>query len=1058
MHMKPITNEDIKVLGRIVNISTENVVADASQVYDSNLQKDQQTINSEIADKTKNATTSKYGIVRLATSKNDSDNDDVPTVKILREAIQDAIAQILEDPNHSLLDNLNSIKELANALNNDPSFWTWVRDQLALKADKSVFDTLVTRVDDLDSRVTALEVCCEQVQEYLDNFSISWNQARGGNKVTITPSILRGGRNSIVFDVDPAYMISENLTQNNISNYLEGNYDTVTLSGFSDSGMTLTFTGVRSNIVVNAHIVRRYVNVTRQVVGDATDYVTFSNTSNVQNTNSAYTCTIQVTDQQKYWISYETSRIYIGETEHTLADFVTGTIYTSPLSDEDVWKISVRIPATSVTDDITLVIDSVRRPYGEITLRYVNCSASYDHHMVDYAYFDGQEYTFDVIPDTDSYFPTDGLDGNASGVSYININPDLGAQWNWNVNSNTGYGTFSVQDTGFTDDCTITITAQPIVSNTYTVTYNYDSSQVNISNKPASAVEHGTFSTVITPKTGYALITTKVTMGGQPTQAFTDGDSHEINIADVTGNLVITITARQNSTSTDYTVTKTTSNVTYSGTDASTTQVASGGSYDVTVAPASGYQIDTVAITMGGTDITSSAYNSSTGAISIGSVTGNIVITVSTSAESTPSGPAQVNVVLSNPNAGTANPASGTATSGNFSSNISFDYNSGYDANDSYLVVKDNDGNIITDGVSGYGVSYTYSSNSPTYSSISLTGLQDNKVYTATVYVVSLLGGVIFDAYGRTNEYGDTNRKGVLNYGGSHYGSSAGDYSTADPHTAGYAYGEIVLPDISTFNVSGSTNEEKVRNLVNNTTFQLSKIDNNGVISGSVFVLSADSNTPFSFTNGASVTGNTYISNTNNINIRLNGTIPVIDITCDRFINDTPSTDTYTITDGHPVVDSDPIFRDSNYGTHSTITEATSGSRQYIADSTWTDVLTMYNNTNGVLLFSRIFRYGYAIRDIEPVVASSGNGSVQYQAYAFPLSAIDHYEYTIVDGSNNTIDSGNVTVADDVNNAVLPNSVNTTTYPVHTVTVTAVPKSTASASSVVSTMTYDYSS
>ena len=549
-------------------------------------------------------------------------------------------------------------------------------------------------------------------------------------------------------------------------------------------------------------------------------------------------------------------------------------------------------------------------------------------------------------------------------------------------------------------------------------------------------------------------------MGGQNATSYQSvGTSPiDISIPNVNGNIVVEIT----SSGSAYSVTKNINHVTWSGPNGSDTTVSAEGihSYDATVTPSSGYQIDSLTVTVNGYDRTSNVYNSSTGRIYIAAVIGNIVIsgTTSQSGTPTPSGPAQVNVVLSNPNAGTANPASGTATSGNFSSNISFNYSSGYDANDSYLVVTDNDGNIIADGVSGYGVSYTYSNNSPTYSSISLTGLQDNKTYTATVYVVSPLGDVIFDAYGRTNEYGDTHRKGVLNYGGSEYGSSAGDYSTANPHTAGYAYGEIVLPDISTFNVSGSTNEEKVRNLVNNTTFQLSKIDNNGVISGSVFVLSADSNTPFSFTNGASVTGNTYISNTNNINIRLNGTTPIIDVVCDRFVNDTPSTDTYTITDGHPVVDSDPIFRDSNYGTHTTIEEATSGSRQYIDDSTWTDVLTMYNNTNGVLLFSRIFRYGYAIRNIEPVVATSGNGSVQYQAYAFPLSAIDHYEYVITDGSNNTIDSGNITVQDDVNNAVLPNSVNTTTYPVHTVTVTAVPKSTASASNVVSTMTYDYSS
>ena len=159
--MRPITNEDIKVLGRIVNISTENVVADASQVYDSNLHKDQQWLNDYFNNKTGNATTSKYGIVRLAASKNDPDNNDVPTIKILRDAIQDAISFILEDPGNTLLDNLNSIKELADALNNDPSFWTWVRDQLALKANESEFRTLVGRVDDIDRRVTELEICCQ---------------------------------------------------------------------------------------------------------------------------------------------------------------------------------------------------------------------------------------------------------------------------------------------------------------------------------------------------------------------------------------------------------------------------------------------------------------------------------------------------------------------------------------------------------------------------------------------------------------------------------------------------------------------------------------------------------------------------------------------------------------------------------------------------------------------------------------------------------------------------------------------------------------------------------
>ena len=1040
--MRPITNEDIKVLGRIVNISTENVVADASQVYDSNLHKDQQWLNDYFNNKTGNATTSKYGIVRLAASKNDPDNNDVPTIKILRDAIQDAISFILEDPGNTLLDNLNSIKELADALNNDPSFWTWVRDQLALKADKSAFDTLVGRVDNLNQRVTYLEECCQQMHEYVNEFSVTWNQARGGNHVTITPGYVRIGSSVVEVNMDNGYVWEVDTTNASqlhtlLENCMDGDYDSFTITNVTRtagfiSGMTLNFSGVRSNITINGNVYK---------LGTITARSTGATISPVSKTWGNPVGGLRVL---AFGVTAKSGYTTRGNTDWSLKDSSNVTVatgqYSNPNSDG---SIIINIPET---------------------LQNITCF---------------EDYTLEI-----------------------------------------------------------TIPAIP----TYSVTYNYNQSQVNITNKPTSVLAGGTFSASMVAKSGYMINSIETTMGGQPATIYQNvGTSPiDISIPNVNGNIVVEIT----SASSTYTVTKNINHVTWSGPNGSDTTVSAEGihTYDATVTPASGYQIDSLTVTVNGYDRTSNVYNSSTGRIYIATVIGNIVIsgttsqsgttptygtvtispdhgtaspstfsadgtshtititpasgytttgmtatsnnndvsvsvsgntitvtgtssnnatiTVTVPAEGTPtpSGPAQVNVVLSNPNAGTANPASGTATSGNFSSNISFNYSSGYDANDSYLVVKDNDGNIIADGVSGYGVSYTYSSNSPTYSSISLTGLQDNKIYTATVYVVSPLGDVIFDAYGRTNEYGDTHRKGVLNYGGSEYGSSAGDYSTANPHTAGYAYGEIVLPDISTFNVSGSTNEEKVRNLVNNTTFQLSKIDNNGVISGSVFVLSADSNTPFSFTNGASVTGNTYISNTNNINIRLNGTTPIIDIVCDRFVNDTPSTDTYTITDGHPVVDSNPIFRDYNYGTHTTIEEATSGSRQYINDSTWTDVLTMYSNTNGVLLYSRIFRYGYAIREISTVVATSGNGSVQYQAYAFPLSAIDHYEYVITDGSNSTIDSGNITVQDDVNNAVLPNSVNTTTYPVHTVTVTAVPKSTASASSVVSTMTYDYSS
>ena len=78
---------------------------------------------------------------------------------------------------------------------------------------------------------------------------------------------------------------------------------------------------------------------------------------------------------------------------------------------------------------------------------------------------------------------------------------------------------------------------------------------------------------------------------------------------------------------TTYTITKNLTNCTISNSASSITQNAS---YSATISANSGYTLGDVTITMGGADITSTAY--SNGDISISSVTGNIVITASATA------------------------------------------------------------------------------------------------------------------------------------------------------------------------------------------------------------------------------------------------------------------------------------------------------------------------------------------------------------------------------------------------------------------------------------------
>lgn len=77
-----------------------------------------------------------------------------------------------------------------------------------------------------------------------------------------------------------------------------------------------------------------------------------------------------------------------------------------------------------------------------------------------------------------------------------------------------------------------------------------------------------------------------------------------------------------------YTITNTLSNATNSNT---ATSIEEGSSYSANISANSGYKLKTVTVTMGGTDITNTTYSS--GTITISSVTGNIVITVTTESD-----------------------------------------------------------------------------------------------------------------------------------------------------------------------------------------------------------------------------------------------------------------------------------------------------------------------------------------------------------------------------------------------------------------------------------------
>ena len=111
---------------------------------------------------------------------------------------------------------------------------------------------------------------------------------------------------------------------------------------------------------------------------------------------------------------------------------------------------------------------------------------------------------------------------------------------------------------------------------------------------------------------GYELLNVAITMGGTDVTGsvytYQDGNA-VINISSVTGDVVIVAQATATSTEpvepVTYTITNNLANCTSSNTANSVNQ---GASYSATVTPSNGYELMNVAITMGGTNVTSTVY------------------------------------------------------------------------------------------------------------------------------------------------------------------------------------------------------------------------------------------------------------------------------------------------------------------------------------------------------------------------------------------------------------------------------------------------------------------
>ena len=168
----------------------------------------------------------------------------------------------------------------------------------------------------------------------------------------------------------------------------------------------------------------------------------------------------------------------------------------------------------------------------------------------------------------------------------------------------------------------------PEPSEVYSISYNL--SNCTSDNTSSTAIFGNSYSTTIIMNSGYELMNISITMGGvnvtNSVYTYQNGNA-VINIPSVTGNVVIIAQATASNPGgsipevTNYTIIRRLTNCSSNNTS---TSVTKGASYSAIITADSGYTLNNITVTMGGTDMTSTAVSGNT--IDIISVTGDIVI------------------------------------------------------------------------------------------------------------------------------------------------------------------------------------------------------------------------------------------------------------------------------------------------------------------------------------------------------------------------------------------------------------------------------------------------
>ena len=298
---------------------------------------------------------------------------------------------------------------------------------------------------------------------------------------------------------------------------------------------------------------------------------------------------------------------------------------------------------------------------------------------------------------------------DVTNITNIQISKDGGSSYISATSFNSTSATFDISswDNGTYTNCKLKCV---YTQNAYNITNNLTNCTTN--NNSLSIEGGSSYSATISANTNYEMSSITVTMGGTDiTSSVVNG--YVINISNVTGNIVITASATAIQTTTTYTITNNLSNCSTSNSNKS---ISSGSSYSATISPNANYTMSNISVTMGGTNITSSAVSGN--AINITNVTGNIVITASATIITR-----TVTYNLSN------------CTSSNTSSNV----NNG----SSYSTTITSNGNYTMSSISVTMGGVDITSSTVSNGNITISSVTGNIVITATATQTSSGGGSV---------------------------------------------------------------------------------------------------------------------------------------------------------------------------------------------------------------------------------------------------------------------------------------------------------------------------